>query len=672
MTSHIVDSFNGLYDKVRGDKEDFLDEDTFRLVVDELVDIGFIQTSVYNDFTLYSARPGLKWPDFVHIDDSVKKSILLLLVDNPTTFFVLQNTQKGKMRIASLEIKAWGQDKTKKVVSFIIVDNDKTLADQSVDGLIRTFGEQKVKIFPLSSNSKTTFEEIKTYIDAYASDIIEVDKEPEYPMPLIILLSNPKQNEKMLRLLQHIHKKVVHHNSLLRYGMIWDEADKTYASLRDKNINLDGNNLSCHTFIVENNIALYRLGFVTATDGNLLDEEYPECANAYLYDVDIAPEDQENYRALHHPEAITNRTPFTSKHTNNSYATQILEKNPEHFMTPINLPTGEIYYRKIIVNSNAKTEDMKQFAKWCNLKGMNAMVFNGYSGPSVKVFMNGNIIGTYKTKGKKLNELLFYVYKKLNINDKPLIIIGSRKVDRGLGFHYCPRTNDEIKIDGELGILVTKNREGLVWTDEILGRIENKNTAVQKAGRLAGIIANSPQYPKKIHYWTDEYTENLIRRHNMIVDASNIRYGSSVLQAVKHAENMVSISENKNNPNTVPIVIKVTELDYNSITKTAGEWNIESIYNILKKYNEHITSEVQRIISIGGKDLVVRPNKTASTYKLLITDFVEAANQNKRIYHKGNLTENNIDKVSIHLDKLEKRIIISIYYGTKNERVNSG
>ena len=584
MTSHIVDSFNGLYDKVRGDKEDFLDEDTFRLVVDELVDIGFIQTSVYNDFTLYSARPGLKWPDFVHIDDSVKKSILLLLVDNPTTFFVLQNTQKGKMRIASLEIKAWGQDKTKKVVSFIIVDNDKTLADQSVDGLIRTFGEQKVKIFPLSSNSKTTFEEIKTYIDAYASDIIEVDKEPEYPMPLIILLSNPKQNEKMLRLLQHIHKKVVHHNSLLRYGMIWDEADKTYASLRDKNINLDGNNLSCHTFIVENNIALYRLGFVTATDGNLLDEEYPECANAYLYDVDIAPEDQENYRALHHPEAITNRTPFTSKHTNNSYATQILEKNPEHFMTPINLPTGEIYYRKIIVNSNAKTEDMKQFAKWCNLKGMNAMVFNGYSGPSVKVFMNGNIIGTYKTKGKKLNELLFYVYKKLNINDKPLIIIGSRKVDRGLGFHYCPRTNDEIKIDGELGILVTKNREGLVWTDEILGRIENKNTAVQKAGRLAGIIANSPQYPKKIHYWTDEYTENLIRRHNMIVDASNIRYGSSVLQAVKHAENMVSISENKNNPNTVPIVIKVTELDYNSITKTAGEWNIESIYNILKKY----------------------------------------------------------------------------------------
>ena len=672
MTSHIVDSFNGLYDKVRGDKEDFLDEDTFRLVVDELVDIGFIQTSVYNVFTLYSARPGLKWPDFVHIDDSVKKSILLLLVDNPTTFFVLQNTQKGKMRIASLEIKAWGQDKTKKVVSFIIVDNDKTLADQSVDGLIRTFGEQKVKIFPLSSNSKTTFEEIKTYIDAYASDIIEVDKEPEYPMPLIILLSNPKQNEKMLRLLQHIHKKVVHHNSLLRYGMIWDEADKTYASLRDKNINLDGNNLSCHTFIVENNIALYRLGFVTATDGNLLDEEYPECANAYLYDVDIAPEDQENYRALHHPEAITNRTPFTSKHTNNSYATQILEKNPEHFMTPINLPTGEIYYRKIIVNSNAKTEDMKQFAKWCNLKGMNAMVFNGYSGPSVKVFMNGNIIGTYKTKGKKLNELLFYVYKKLNINDKPLIIIGSRKVDRGLGFHYCPRTNDEIKIDGELGILVTKNREGLVWTDEILGRIENKNTAVQKAGRLAGIIANSPQYPKKIHYWTDEYTENLIRRHNMIVDASNIRYGSSVLQAVKHAENMVSISENKNNPNTVPIVIKVTELDYNSITKTAGEWNIESIYNILKKYNEHITSEVQRIISIGGKDLVVRPNKTASTYKLLITDFVEAANQNKRIYHKGNLTENNIDKVSIHLDKLEKRIIISIYYGTKNERVNSG
>jgi hypothetical protein len=124
----------------------------------------------------------------------------------------------------------------------------------------------------------------------------------------------------------------------------------------------------------------------------------------------------------------------------------------------------------------------------------------------------------------------------MGLHDKPLIIIGRRKVDRGLGFHYCPRTNDVTSIDGSEGVLVTQNREGLIWTDMILGKIDDKNIATQKAGRLAGIIGNSPQYPGKIHYWTNENTETLIRRHNTIVDAANTYTGCSVLQAVKHAE----------------------------------------------------------------------------------------------------------------------------------------
>jgi hypothetical protein len=538
---HILKTFDDLYEGARGEKDEFIGEEAFTRKIEELVDIGHIYTGVVNDITIYSAKNGLKWEDFVDIDDPIKKSILLLLVKNPITFFVLQNTQKGKMRIASLELKKWGRDTTKKVVAFMIVDNDKTLADQSVDGLLKTFEQQKVKIFPLSSSSKTSFDEIKTYIDAYANDIVEDGKEPEYPMPLIALLANNKQCEKMLRLINHIHKKVITHSSLLRYGMIWDEADKTYSQLRDKLFPIDGINVSCRTFTVEKTTSLYRLGFVTATDGNLLDEDYPECANAYLYPVDISPEDQQHYRALHHSESITHRVPSTSKYTNNSYAIHVLENHPEHFMAPIHLPTGETSYRKVIVNSNPKTDDMKQFAKWCNTKGMYALVFNGYGGASVKVFREGYTVDTYKTNGKRLNELLFYIYKKLNLNDKPIVVIGRRKVDRGLGFHYCPRNDSEIQINGTAGVLITKNREGLVWTDMILGSIEDKDTAVQKAGRLAGIIGNSPQYPGNTHYWTDERTEQLIRRHNTIVDITNNNNGCSVLQAVKHAENMTPI-----------------------------------------------------------------------------------------------------------------------------------
>lgn len=534
----ILKTFIDLYDGVKEDKDEFIDEEEFNRKIEALVDTEFITTAMVNDNTIYSAKIGLKYPDIVHIDDCIKQSIMLLLIENPTTFFILQNTQKGKMKIVAEEIKLWGQDNTKKVVAFMIVDNDKSLSDQSADGMLKIFAEQNIRLYTLSSNSKTKYEDIKIYIDAYAA---AKPDDPEYPMPVILLLCNGKQCEKKLKLQKHILKKVTEDNSPLRYGEIWDEADKTYEQMRDKPFNINGDKpfningdiLSCRKFTVDNTIALYRLGFVTASEGNLLEESYPECANAYLYPDTVSPEDQLNYRALHHHEAITHHIPFMSKHNNNSYATQIIENNKEHFMAPIHLSSGEIYYRKIIINSNASIKDMMVFANLTNSKGFYTFVFNGQG---IHLYRQGYQLKNIKIKGKRLNESLFYIYKKLNLNDKPIIILGRRKVDRGLGFHYCPRDNIEVGIEGTLGTLRTKNKDGLVWTDMILGKIDHKETAIQKAGRLAGIIGNSPQYPGQIHYWTDEATENMIRRHNTIVDKSNSKFGCSVLQAVKHAE----------------------------------------------------------------------------------------------------------------------------------------
>ena len=538
----IQHSFDDLYDSSRGEKEDFIDEETFTSKLAELIAGGYIETSVFEDVLLYSAKSGLQWSGFVQMEDTIKKEILLLLVENPTTFFVLQNTQKGKMRIASLELKEWGQSE-KKVVAFLIVDNDTTLADQSVDGVMRTFDSQGVKIFTLSNTSKNRFEEIKTYIDAYAA---ADHGDPEYPMPLIALLANVKQCEKMIKLLNHIHMRVTLRGSNLRYGMIWDEADKTYPSLRDKQFAIDGLAVSCGTFILKKNAGLYRLGFVSATDGDLLDEDYPECANAYLYQADIAPEDQQNYRALHHAEAKTHNEPFGGN-THNSYAMHIIVKNKDTFMKPIVLPTGEVYYRKAIVNSNGKTAEMKDFALWCKERGITSLVYNGYGGTSVKVYGEGIPEKSYKTRGKRFNQLLFYLYKKLELHTKPLVIIGRRKVDRGLGFHYCPKTTETVEIPGDLGVLVTGGKEGLVWTDEILGRITDKNTAVQKAGRLAGIIGNSPQYPGSITFWTDAATEKLIRDHNTVVDAANLCKGVSAKQAVKNAKDALPVVNDNEN-----------------------------------------------------------------------------------------------------------------------------
>lgn len=537
MTStRVVLELDSLYENVKGEKEDFMDEDHFRTKVEELVDIGFIETCVYDDSVIYSAKHGLNWHDFVDIDDSTKKRILMLLVENPTTFFVLCNTQKGKMRINALEIKKWGEDKKYRVVSFIVVDNDTTLADQSAEGIHRTIGELNVNLMMLSTNAKTKYNDIKTTIDAY-----EFNPE-EYKMPVIVLLANRTQIEKMVGILHYIDTKIRNRGSLLRYGIIWDEADKIYKQFRDTQFNIMDRWVSVKNYIVNDNVGLYRLGFTTATDGDLLDEDYPECANAYLYPVVIDPEDETHYRALHHEEATCHHVEFLSKTNNNAYAMKILEENFDHFNTPIILPSGETYYRKIIVNSNSKTGDMVDFARWCNSQNMYALIFNGANTTSVKLYIDGVCKKIYKTRSKKFNEILFYAYKKRCLNDKPLVIIGRKKVDRGLGFHYCPRTNDEITIDYgfDEGPLVAKNREGLIWTDMILGKIEDKNVAVQKAGRLAGIIGNSPQYCGRIHYWTDTHTEDLVRRHNTIVDKANSLHGAySVLQAFSHATCMI-------------------------------------------------------------------------------------------------------------------------------------
>jgi hypothetical protein len=263
-------------------------------------------------------------------------------------------------------------------------------------------------------------------------------------------------------------------------------------------------------FIVDNDEALHRIGFVSATEGDLLDEDYPECANAYLYPVDPEYANNPNYRAAHHPESEFRVEKMPVKMSNNVYAEKLIQENLEYFTSPVE---GTNYFRKIIINSNAKATDMTSMARFANSVGMNAMVFNMYG---VKTYIPGAPVQTFRIKGKRFSNLLFEIYKTLNLENKPLIIIGRRKVDRGLGFHNAPP-------DGS---------EGLIWTDIILGRIEDTNTAVQKAGRLAGIIGHCPQYYRKCTYWTDERTQRDILRHNTKVDEANKETGCTALQAV--------------------------------------------------------------------------------------------------------------------------------------------
>jgi len=499
---------------------DDIDPEVIEQTLNDLVSADYLEKSLgRDDCVLYTARHGLSWSHVSSLSNSIKRRILIQLIENPKTFFVLYNTQAGKAAIVSKEIKLWSAVLDKKVVAFLVVDNDKTLADQSEDGLRKSL-ESDGKVFLLSSGAKEkiTVDNIRTYIDAYAGDT-----DGEYKMPVVVALNNDDQIKKILSLMQHIKVKVETRASPLRYGVVFDEADKVYPTRRSKDYAINGTVVSFKRILVDNDIAVHRLGFVTATDGELLDpEEFEECANAYHYD---APDPPPEYRAIHHRDAVIKYAPHKKSVDNDAYAEAIIRSNAEYFKSKIKLKNGSDGFRKIIVNGASRTASMASFARRRTSDGFYAITLNMNG---VTVYRPGESSGKiFKTKGKRLGELLFQVYTDLNLHDKPLIIVGRKKVDRGLGFHWAPP-------DGS---------DGLIWTDMILGRIEDKDTAVQKAGRLAGRVAQCPQYPALgLTWWTDERTANSVTRHNAIVDAANSKRDHSILQAVTSA--MAEVPEN--------------------------------------------------------------------------------------------------------------------------------
>ena len=666
--------------------------DEYKRHIEELIASRYIQCySTEEDRTLYGARPGLKWLEVKALPDPTKRKILLELIENPKTIFVLYNTQKGKAKIIALKLKQWAEDisPTSKPVIFVMLSNDKTLGDQSLDSFLKTIGENRIKAFLLSSSHKNTIDSITTYIDAYSTN-------DDYHMPIICALANTKQVGKVLQLANHIQKKNIKNGrKSLQYGFIWDEADQIYPQMRESEKEFDGHPFSIKNILMDNEDILYQNIFVTATEGSLLDDDYPECSNALLEQQELDEEDKPYYRAFHHPESKVKLRVLKSG-SNNEQIQQLVREQKQYFLTPYTLKNGEVYYRKIILNANTKKEDMIELAKDLNKLGVHCMTFNQY-GVSVyrKDRSPGEKAPNFRIHGERFSNILFFIYKKFALNDAPLAIIGRKKVDRGLGFHYAPRSHRELgsttvyykKGTSNEESIQTDGREGLIWTDEFLGSIENKDTAVQKAGRGAGIIAQCPQYPGEITYWTDKETASNIDHHNRVVDTVNRLPGANTLyDAVTQAKaetkrrnigDYVAADEDPNDPNTVPMVFQVSPDEYASFKRGGGnKWDDTSIFKVLKSKNLEFVRMLEKMYAESipdksGKDLVTEP-KSDATYKI-IEQTVLAHTEKRKYYVQGNIPSEmkHVDKYSMLLDKRNHRVIVTVYFGSRLQNKSS-
>jgi hypothetical protein len=148
----------------------------------------------------------------------------------------------------------------------------------------------------------------------------------------------------------------------------------------------------------------------------------------------------------------------------------------------------------------------------------------------------------------------------------------------------------------------------------------------------------------------------------------------STMLSTKHIKNLTPVDlpvlEDPTDPTTIPIVFSVSPEEYLTLQRKGKEWDYSSILSIIHKYKPDIVSEMDRIAASGGKDQIVEPNVESSTYKVYIIDFVNAFINKKHHCHVGNIKDKKKDTFQIYLDKIEHRIIITIYYGSKNSKLN--
>lgn len=541
------------------EKEYDITEEELHNSIDELIDIGYLENHLLDsEDRILKAKDNLTWPDFNDIDHQLKKEILLLMVENPKALFILQKTQSGKTKICANMIKSASENKNIKNVTLFISLNDKALISQSSDGIQNVCDSNKVKIFVLSSDSKIEFETIKIYIDAWAMDITG-----DYKMPVIIALANQVQSKKLLALIEHIDNRVIEFNYPLRIQPIIDEADSTYPIFRNTSIRKrDG---SFYTFADYINSptckkSLHEIAFVTATEGEILDEAFPECANAHMHYIEMDENDKRNYRSMNSPDTKIKIVKHPVKMSNNIYAMGIIKQNLEYFKSDI---PGTTEKRKVIVRSNIRRCDQVKIAKSLNDYGFVTMVFNMNG---IILYQPGKAPIKYKIKRRRCSDILYFIYKYNKLENTPLFIIGNKKVDRGIGFHAIPRIMDPeapyIEYDGER--IAIDGIDGLIFSDMILGHVTDPYDATQKAGRLSGIIAQCPNY-HGLTYWTDESTERKIKNHLIMVDSLKDMYGCSAIQAVTHAKENIPKEVNENDKYTRDISPPFTTQTENEI-----------------------------------------------------------------------------------------------------------
>jgi hypothetical protein len=312
-----------------------------------------------------------------------------------------------------------------------------------------------------------------------------------YLYPVIIGLSNYIQINKLTNLLTLLQNNDIKGG----YHLFFDEADVTYLNLRHKLLSFiidkDKYDTNKEISVIPKNYGTY---WITATGYGLINgaSSFEECHKAHQVHIKLSEPVIKGYRDINNGEV------HLIEHSNFSI-TKLLTEN-KHFKKP--LEDGS--FRRIIAVGPLITAEQEGLAKMIVELGYNVITINTHG-----MNYHSMVENTIKTKRIRLTEeinktLATLYHDEPGIKSKPLLILGNRKIDRGITFHYS--SNDEYR---------------LIWTDVMIPRIINWKRAIQVAGRGAGVINDDV----KVHYWVEETTYKRIMKYIKFTDPNIVESG---------------------------------------------------------------------------------------------------------------------------------------------------
>jgi len=214
----------------------------------------------------------------------------------------------------------------------------------------------------------------------------------------------------------------------------------------------------------------------------------------------------------------------------------------------------------------------------------------------------------------------------------------------------------------------TKTKDTNVTAQGLAGRLCGNDK--KSGGGAAHMFCDMDRISEYIYWFDSNGDWDVIERNKKSYYSRCLTYidgrKTKHKETLAHSSNIDGLEENSSSeneeltdPKTVPYVVQITSDEYNTFTKAGNSWDKNKIFQILNVYHSELPTRLRSYNQLQ----ITESREKNDTYKKRITDFVEAAKKGRKYtLGTGGITQ---DSYQIFLDRLEKRIIVSVYLGSR-------